>query len=85
MTILSALFGIIMYHLINAPSHGNNVVDGINTTEKLYLKLQVELVGHLRIYDTSIIVILACASNMFHKCCRTVFTYYNSERSMERT
>ena len=29
---------IIMDRAINAPVHGNNIVDGINTTDKYYLK-----------------------------------------------
>ena len=37
-TVLSSSYGIIMYREINAPDHGNNVVDGINATDKLYLK-----------------------------------------------
>ena len=38
MTVLSSSYGIIMDHAINAPGHGKNVVDGINTTDKPYLK-----------------------------------------------
>ena len=38
MTVLSYSYGIIMDRAINAPVHGNNVVDGINATDKLYLK-----------------------------------------------
>ena len=33
-TVLSSLYYIIMYRTIDAPVHGNNVVDGINETEK---------------------------------------------------
>ena len=45
MKIISYLYGIIMYHAMNAPGHGNNVVDDINTTEKYYWKEQMELIG----------------------------------------
>ena len=38
MTVLSSLYGIIMDRTINASGHGKNVVDGLNTTDKLYLK-----------------------------------------------
>ena len=41
-----------MSRAINAPDHGNNVVDGINTTEKRYLKEQMELIGKLASNDT---------------------------------
>ena len=37
-TVLSYLYGIIMYCTINAPGNGNNVVDVINTTDKFFLK-----------------------------------------------
>ena len=38
MTVFSYLYGIIIYHAINAPGHINNAVYGINTTDKRYLK-----------------------------------------------
>ena len=38
MTVLSYLYGITMYRTINAPGHGKNIVDGLNATDKLYLK-----------------------------------------------
>ena len=38
MTLLSSLYGIIMYCAINAPGNGNNVVNVINETYKLFLK-----------------------------------------------
>ena len=37
MTVLSFLYAIIMYRSINAQGRVNNAVDGINTTDKLYL------------------------------------------------
>ena len=43
MTVLSSSYGIIMVSAINAPGHGNNVVYGLNATEKLYLKGKLEL------------------------------------------
>ena len=38
MTVLSSSYGNIMDHAMNAPGRGNNVVDGLNATDKLYLK-----------------------------------------------
>ena len=38
MTVLSSSYGIIMDRAINAPGHGNNVVDGLNSKVKRYLK-----------------------------------------------
>ena len=38
MTMLSSLYGIIIYREINSPGHGNNIVDGLNSTYKSYLK-----------------------------------------------
>ena len=34
-----------MYHAVNEPGHGNNLVYGINTTDKYYSKEQMELIG----------------------------------------
>ena len=34
MNVLSYLYGIIMYCAINAPGHGNDVVDELNATDK---------------------------------------------------
>ena len=38
MTVLSSLYVIIMDHAIKTPGHGNNVFDGLNDTDKRYLK-----------------------------------------------
>ena len=38
MTLLSFSYGIIMDLDINTIGHGNNVVDGLNSTDKRYLK-----------------------------------------------
>ena len=38
MTVLRYLYRKIMDRAINAPDHGNNSVDGLNATEKSYLK-----------------------------------------------
>ena len=38
MNVLSSSYGIIMDQAMNAPGHGNNVVDGLNATRKRYLK-----------------------------------------------
>ena len=43
---------------INAPVLGNNVVDGLNTTDKHYLKGEMELIGKLvSKYNTKIGII----------------------------
>ena len=38
MTVLSCSYGIIMDHAINAPVNGKNICDGLNVTDKRYLK-----------------------------------------------
>ena len=50
---LSSLYGIIIYLAINAPGNVNNVVDGINATNKCYSKEQMELLVKLASNDTS--------------------------------
>ena len=62
MTVLSYSYGIIMDRAINAPVHGNNVVDGLNTTDKHYLKGRMEPMGKLESNDTPNIGILPSAS-----------------------
>ena len=42
---LSSWFEIIMDLAINAPYNGKIVVDGLNVTEKHYLKERMELIG----------------------------------------
>ena len=42
-----------MYHSTNAPVHENIVVDGLNATEKRFLKEQMELTHKLASNDTS--------------------------------
>ena len=37
-TVLSSSYGNIIDRAINAPGHGNNVVDGINVMDKCFLK-----------------------------------------------
>ena len=60
MTVLSANFGIITDGKINAIGHVKNTVDGINDTEKRFLKEQMEHIGNLRTNDTSNSEILPC-------------------------
>ena len=43
MNFLSYLYGIIIYCAINSPVHENNFVDGLNATEKSYLKGKLKL------------------------------------------
>ena len=43
MTVISYLYGIIMDIAINAPVHGNNVVDALNATDKRYLTEKLNL------------------------------------------
>ena len=40
-TLLSSPYDIIFYSALNAPVHGNNFVDGINATNRNYLKEQI--------------------------------------------
>ena len=47
---------------INEPGHGNNFIDGINATDKHYLKGKKELIGKLASNDTSKIGMLPSAS-----------------------
>ena len=61
MTVLSYSYCIIMYCKINAPGYGNNVVDGLNTTDKHYLKGENELIDKLASNDTSNIGIIPSA------------------------
>ena len=42
-TVLLSSYDIIMGRTINAPGHVNNVVDGLNATEKCYLKVKMEI------------------------------------------
>ena len=36
LTMLSYSYGIIIYHTINAPGHGNNFIDRLNATDKRF-------------------------------------------------
>ena len=62
MTMLSYSYGIRMDSAINTPGHGKNVVDGINTNDKHYLKGKMDLIGKLAINDTSNIGMIPSAS-----------------------
>ena len=62
MNVLSSSCGIIMDRAINAPGHGKNIVDGINSTDKPYLKGKMRLIGKLVSNDTTNIGILPGAS-----------------------
>ena len=44
MTMLSYSYSIIMDNAIKSPGHGNNVVDGLNSTYKCYLKELMEII-----------------------------------------
>ena len=63
MTVLSYLYGIILHRAINAPGHGNNVVDGLNGRDKCYLIQKIELIGKLESNNTSKIVMLNILNN----------------------
>ena len=52
MNVLSSSYGIIIDCAINVSGHGKNVVDGMNSTHKRYLKEQIEIIGILEINDT---------------------------------
>ena len=62
MTVLSSSYGIIMDRAINAPGHGNNVVDALNATEKRYLKGEMELMGKLASNYTTNVGMIPSAS-----------------------
>ena len=62
MNVLSSSYVIIMDCAINAPGHGNNVVDGINATDTRYLKQKMELIGKLASNNTTNIGMLPSAS-----------------------
>ena len=62
LALLSYLYGITIDRPINAPCHINVVVDGLNVTDKLYLKEKMELIGKLASDDTSKIGMLSSAS-----------------------
>ena len=51
-----------IYRAINALGHGNNVVDGINATDKNYLKEKMELICKLGSKNTTKIGMLTSAS-----------------------
>ena len=61
-TVLSYSYGIIMDSEINAQGHGKNVFDGLNTTEKRYLKGKKELIGKLASNYTKNIGMIPSAS-----------------------
>ena len=52
MTVLSSSYGIIMDREINATGHVNNFFDGLNATEKRFLREQMEIIGKLATKDT---------------------------------
>ena len=51
-----------MDHKIHVKCHGNNVVDGINATDKHYLKDKMEPIGKLGSINTSKIGIILSVS-----------------------
>ena len=54
-----------MDHAINAPGHENNAIDGLNATEKRYLKGKMEFIGKLVSDNKSNIGILPSDSKYF--------------------
>ena len=62
MNVLSYSYGIIIDRAINAPCHGKNAVDGLNSSYKFYLKGEMELIGKLASNDTTNIGMLTSAS-----------------------
>ena len=62
MTVLSFSYGIIIDRAINAPVRGTNVLDGLNTMEKCYVKEQMEMMCKLASNYTSKIGIIPIAS-----------------------
>ena len=63
MTVLSYLYGILMGSTINAPGHGNNFVNTINVTDKIYLREQMELLVKLASNETSNTGMITSASH----------------------
>ena len=51
-----------MDHTINAPCYGNNVLYGLNATDKHYLKGEMELIGKLSGINTTNIGMLTSDS-----------------------
>ena len=62
MIVLSSSYVIIMHRAINATGHRKNVVDGLNTTDKRYLKKKMELIGKLGSGNTTKIIMTPSAS-----------------------
>ena len=62
MNVLSSLYGIIMDSAIYAPIHGNNVVYGINATDKIHLNWHTDIFGKIASNQTQNIGMLASAS-----------------------
>ena len=61
-TVLSYSYGIIMDSKVNAPGHGKNVVNGLNSTYKRYLKGEMQLISKLASNNTTNIGMLPSAS-----------------------
>ena len=64
-----------MDHAINSSGHGNNVVDGLNATDKQYLKNKWNLLVN---YQVTTNVRLECFSvhhNMYPLNCHKMFTH----------
>ena len=82
MTVLSYLYGIIIYCTINAPDHRNDVFDVLNDNDRQYLREQMELLGKSASNDTSKIGMLPNASNKisinFEEQCFNILT--NNDR-----
>ena len=62
MTVLSTSYGILMDRSINIPGHVNNVADGINATDKRYLKEKIEFIGKFASNDNTNIGMLPSPS-----------------------
>ena len=62
LTVLSSSYGIIIDLVNNSLCHVNIVIDELNATEKLYLKVEMEIIGRLESDDTSKIVLNPSAS-----------------------
>ena len=62
MNVLSNLYDIIMDVAINATGNRKNVIDGLNATDKRYLKGEMEFIGKFGGNDTSKIGMLPSAS-----------------------
>ena len=62
MSVMPYLYGNIIDCEKNTTGHGKNIVDGLNATDKRYLRKQMEIIGKLTSNDIYIIIMINSAS-----------------------